>query len=113
VLQEYVVESSLFNYQGSVARVRNKLNSTQLQIVSPADVVLLDNVGSFAPSSGTITLTAFAPGVILSGETFLKFSVLPQNDAVVKPLRNYILDFDSGASVVDGRIDRNETNISL
>ena len=113
VLQEYVVESSLFNFQGSVARVRNKLNSTQLQIVSPADVVLLDNVGSFAPSSGTITLTAFAPGVILSGETFLKFSVLPQNDAVVKPLRNYILDFDSGASVVDGRIDRNETNISL
>lgn len=108
-----VITSSTFEYNGQTGLVVNRLSSNTLQIVTPENVVLLDNVGSYTPSTGKVQFTGFAPGIISSGDSFIKVSARPNNDSVIKPLRNYIIDFDTSRSRTLATIDTNEISVKL
>lgn len=108
-----VITSSTFEYNGQTGLVVNRLGSNTLQIVTPENVVLLDNVGSYTPSTGKVQFTGFAPGIISSGDSFIKVSARLNNDSVIKPLRNYIIDFDASRSKTLATIDTNEISVKL
>lgn len=110
---EHVINSTSFYYDGQISKVVNKLGSTVLQITDLSGNVLLNNVGIYYPDTGHIALDGFAPGVITSGDSYIKFSALPRNDNVIKPLRNFYLDIDASLSYSAAQIDRNETSIAL
>jgi hypothetical protein len=109
----YSITSTSFVYSGVTAKVKNKLNSNKLQIVDANNTPLSDNVGSYNSQSGKISLVGFDPGVISSGDTFIKFSAVPASDDVIKPLRNYYFDIDNSLSFAVANIDRGETSVNL
>ena len=49
----------------------------------------------------------------IEGGGQLKISVVPANQAVVKPLRNYVLSFDESRSNAVAIIDYQDTAVSL
>ena len=109
----YVIESTSFSYNGQKCRIKNALNSTKLQIVTTNNTPVVDNIGSYSPTTGKIILTGFAPGVISSGDTYIKISATPATDEVIKPLRNYYLDIDPSVSFTAATIDRQNTSVAL
>lgn len=106
---EYVVTSSSFYYGTSVCSVKNQLGSTKLRIVDTTGVVKLDNVGYYEPETGKVYLESFAPGMIVSGEAFIKVHARPLNDNAVSPLRNFYLELDEVTSSASAVIDRKGT----
>ena len=90
------VVTSQFTYNSQSAFIRNKLGSSKLQIVSTIGDVLKDNVGSYNPLTGVITISGFQPTAVASTE--LKVSVIPANQATIIPKRNYIIDVDTSVS---------------
>ena len=107
----HMVTSSIFEYQGKVAQIKNVLNSTSLNIQDVDGNILLDNVGEYNPRTGKVSVVGFAPGAFIGGNTFLKVSVVPDNPAVIKPLRNYILRFDATNSSSTATIDNQTTSL--
>jgi hypothetical protein len=107
----YVITSSTFDYDGNTASVKNKLNSNKLQIVSAGGVILVDNVGTYTDTTGTVNLVGFGPGVISGAATEIKISVTPANQSLIKPLRNYIIDIDTQNSYATSVVDRQNTEI--
>lgn len=92
-----VVRSSVFYYSGKVCYFQNKTNSTILEIVDTASgKVILDNIGYYDATDGTITLSNFT-GTIITG-SYIKITAIPANQAVINPLRNNILLYDASAS---------------
>lgn len=109
----YIITSSLFFYNGVTCSIKNKLGTTKLQIVDANNIVIIDNIGQYIPTTGKISLVGFAPGLISSGETFIKINALPANDSVLKPLRNYYFDMDLTTSFASANIDRQTTRVQL
>ena len=111
----FIVETGAFTFEGGqTCVIRNKLSSTKLQVVNITNGnVLSDNIGSYDRLAGSVTITGFTPESILSGQSFLNVKVVPENQATVKPLRNYILKFDADASFAQGTIDTQTTKVSL
>ena len=107
----HMVTSGIFEYQGKVAQIKNVLNSTSLNIQDVDGNILLDNVGEYNPRTGKVSIVGFAPGAFIGGNTFLKVSVVPDNPAVIKPLRNYILRFDATNSSSTATIDNQTTSL--
>ena len=94
---ETIIQSSTFKLTVSgvnylSCKVENLLNSTKLQIVDvgSGDVVV-DNVGSYDPSAGTISLVGFKT----DEAKLLKLSCTPANASAIVPQREYILDYDN------------------
>jgi len=110
--QEYRVTSGRFSIGAITCTLRNKLNTNKLEIVSTAGDVIVDNAGSYEEGSGKVSIVGFNPSSI-DGGTDLKISVVPANQSVVKPLRNYILTFDEAAAAATATIDYQETSVSL
>lgn len=110
---EYRITSTQFIYNGVLCTIKNKLGSTKLQIVDANNSPVIDNIGSYNPTTGKISLVGFAPGLIVSGETFIKINVVPANDNVIKPLRNYYFDIDTSTSFAIANIDRQDTRVQL
>jgi len=110
---DYILTSTSFVYDGSVVTVKNQLGSTKLQLVNANNDVIVDNIGQYTPATGRVQLTGFAPGVISSGDSFIKFSAKPSNDNVLKPLRNYYYDIDNQVSFAAAIVDRQNTAVSL
>ena len=72
-----------------------------MQIVTAAGgTVIKDNLGSYNPDSGLVTLEYFNPTSIARGESLIRLSVVPANQSVVDPTRNERLVFDPDRSVV-------------
>ena len=109
----YRVQSDAFEYAGYPAVIKNRLSSTVLEIVDLDGNVLLDNVGSYSPSNGTVSLIGFNPSQIISGASFIKINVLPQDDSKIEPLRNYILSIDSGKSSATAKPDRQTPSLKV
>jgi len=109
----YVVESGQFSHSSKNASVKNKLNSTTLQIISVDGEVLVDNVGHYTPSTGKINLAGFSPGVISGGLPYISFSVIPTNQSIIKPLKNFIIDLDTNKSYATSVIDRETTKVII
>ena len=80
--------------------------------MSTSGDIIVDNAGNYEEGSGKVNIVGFKPSSI-DGGTDLKISVLPANQSVIKPLRNYVLSFDEAASSATATIDYQETSVSL
>jgi len=109
----YTITSTRFDYNGITSSIKNQLGSTKLQIVDANNNPVVDNIGEYDATRGTICLIGFAPGVIASGDTFIKITAAPANDNVLKPLRNYYYDIDPAVSFAAAIVDRQNTSVSL
>ncbi len=109
----YTIISSVFEYDGTIALIRNKLNSQRLQIQNIDGDVLLDNVGEYLPTKGKVNIVGFAPQAFIGGSEFIKVSAVPLNESVVKPLRNYVLRLDPSISFSTASLDRQDTKLTV
>ena len=111
----YSIESTSFTYGASnkIARIRNKLGTTVLQIVDANSAVIVDTIGEYFTQSGLVSLNAFTPRSILDGTPFIKFTVTPADQSVIKPLRNYLLKADDKTMQVGITVDFQNTNVVL
>lgn len=105
----HIITSTSFTYAGAICSLKNELNSTKIQIIDRDNNVIVDNIGSYAPSTGRVQLNGFAPGVITSGDAFIKVSAVPLSSNSIVPLRNYYLDIDPSISTANAIIDRQNT----
>ena len=105
------VSSSIFQFNGAVASIKNQLNSNRLQIIDVDGNVLLDNVGQYDGVNGKVDIIGFAPEAFIGGDTFIKISVTPDNPSVIRPLRNYILRLDQTETSATARIDRQNNTL--
>lgn len=108
----HTVESSRFTYNGQACVIRNTLNSNTLHIenLSSGNIVL-DNIGSYASATGIVQLISFNPDSIVGEQ--LKLTVLPANQATIRPLRNYIINVDTTTSFSRATIDYQNTKASI
>jgi hypothetical protein len=99
----FIVTSNAFRYNGFTSIIRNKLNSTKLEVINLADFsVVVDNIGSYISSTGIVEIVGFRPSAILSGQNYIKISVVPANQSAVSPQRNEVLEFDLEPSFAAG-----------
>jgi len=95
----YIVTSTKFTYNGVLCELRNRLNSNVLEIVKASDKsVVVDNIGSYNTTAGTVRLEGFAPSAITG--TYLKIAAVPANQSVIAPTRNDIVGYDESRSAV-------------
>ena len=87
--------------------------STILQIVDANSKVIVDNLGAYFPQSGLIQLNNFVPRAIIDGSVNIKLTAIPQDQTVVKPLRNYVLNVSDTNLSVGVNIDYQNTNVVL
>ena len=109
----HIVTSTNFEYDGDIALIRNKLNSTRLQVTNIDGDVLLDNVGEYVPSKGQVNISGFAPEAFIGGSQELKVSVIPLNESIIKPLRNYVIRLDHTKSYATASLDRQDTPLTV
>ena len=98
--QNFIITSNSFTLNGRTCQIRNKLNSNTLQVVATGDnTVIVDNLGSYVPESGVVSINYFTPTSIAGGINYIKLSVLPANQSAIAPVRNNILELDRTASI--------------
>jgi hypothetical protein len=107
------IQTDAFEFNGVPSQIKNRLNSTVLEIVDLDGNVLLDNVGSYSPENGTVTLIGFNPSQVISGQNYIKVNALPQSDGYVAPLRNYILRLDPDRSSATALVDRQTPSLKV
>ena len=99
----YTITSQPFFFNGSVCTLRNVLDSNTMEILNNGTgQIEVDNIGSYSPSDGTITLVGFEP-TLISGD-FIKIVATPANQATIAPQRNNILNYDETASIANAVI---------
>ena len=97
--KDFIIDSSAFNVNNKSAKIRNKLNSNKLQVVTlDGDTVIVDNVGSFDPASGVVSLVGLRPSSIIGGVNYIKIKAVPANQSAIAPQREDILQFDEDPS---------------
>lgn len=107
----HIITTSKFTFAGETCFIRNKLTSTKLEIVNLAGDVKQDNVGSYNPTAGTVSISGFLPTAFEGTE--LKVSVVPANESTIRPLRNYILQLDTAASISQAVVDYQNTATTI
>ena len=96
---ESVITSSRFVYDSKICTLRNApLHSTKIQIIDINSNVVVDNIGSYNPATGTVSLTGFLPESIVSGQDFISVNAIPRDDSVFKPLRNTLITIGSNTA---------------
>jgi len=108
-----IVTTTTFQYNGKVALIKNKLESTILQIYDLNGNVLFNNVGEYRPQDGIVDIVAINPQALLFGVNYIKVSVIPENQSFIKPLRNYILSLDEDVTSATAIIDRQTTTLEI
>ena len=97
--KNFIVDSSSFNIDGIACKIRNRLNSAKLQVVTLDGLTtIVDNVGSFDADNKTLKLVGFKPNSIIGGVNYIKISVVPANSSAIAPERQDILQFDEDPS---------------
>ena len=108
----YKINSTSFTYNSKTCLIKNLLNYTKLQIVDQSDgSVVVDNIGTYNTSKGTIDLVGFKPSAF-SG-VGIEIMVTPANESTIRPLRNYVLELDEDKTTVNSIIDYQNTATSL
>ena len=102
------VNTSTFTFNSQACLIKNRLNSTTLQIQNSTGEIIVDNIGSFSPATGKVNLVGFLPTSV-DNNGVLKVSVRPANESTVRPLRNYIIDIDTSLLTVTTQIDFQNT----
>lgn len=108
---EYIVTSTKFALDDQICIIRNRLNTSVLEIVNLSGGVIIDNAGSYNPSRGLVNIVGFNP-TSFEGE-FIKISVKPANESTIRPLRNYTLNIDESLSFAQANIDYEQLQVSL
>ena len=94
------VTSTPFTFSGKTCIVRNRLNSNILEVFDTVNTeVIVDNIGSYA--TDTVSIVGLQVDAIPSGDTFIKVSVVPENQSFVTPLRQDVLNHDVSNSLVE------------
>jgi len=95
----YIIDSTPFNIDNTAGKIRNKLNSNKLQIVTLDGLTtIVDNVGTFDAATGILSLVGFKPNSIIGGVNYVKISATPANQSAIAPQREDILKFDEDPS---------------
>ena len=95
----YIINSTAFTMGDQTGKIRNKLNSSKLEIVTLDGLtVIVDNVGSYDAATGILTLIGFKPDTVIGGVNYIKISALPSNQSAIAPQRQDILEFDEDPS---------------
>ena len=86
------ITSDRFTFNNITCTLRNKTgHSTTLQIIDQNGKVVVGNIGSYDPTTGTVTLSGFQPQSIASGARYLNITATPADDTNFKPLRNTLI----------------------
>ena len=107
------ITTDAFEYNGTVAVVKNRLSSNQLAVFDLDDNILVDNVGNYDITSGKVSFVGFQPTRLLSGSNDLKITVVPKDDSSIKPLRNYILKLSTEKSSSSAILDRQTATLEV
>jgi len=100
---EFSITSTPFSINGRQCTLRNRLSSNVLEAVeSSTNTVLVDNLGSYNPGAGTISIVALNPSSILGSDNFIKISCVPANQSAISPTRNEVLVYDPDRSFASG-----------
>lgn len=98
---EHIVNSTPFNYVVNgvsyVCTLRNKTNSTQLEIVRPTSngvAVVVDDAGYIDTQLNKLVLLPFRPSNYPDQTNGIRFTVLPLNQNNVKPQRDLLIKID-------------------
>ncbi len=101
--EDTIISSTNFIFRNVNCQIRNKLSSNTLQVINLTDNnVIVDNVGSFSSTGGTINIVGLQVDSITGGQTQIKLSAIPSNQAFITPQRNDILEFDESRSKATG-----------
>jgi len=110
--ENYIITSSRFIYNGNICTIRNKLETYNLELVTTAGEVILNNIGTFTPGNGTVSIVSLNPTSIVGNLSYITITAAPANQGAIKPLRNYILSLDPN-STTRGIIDYQTTRVTL
>lgn len=101
--ENYIITSSYFVIDGDTCYIRNKLGSEKLEVYSVTDgSVVVDNVGSYTPSSGTVSISGLEPDSIIGNVDYIKIKAVPANQSAITPTLNNVLSLDSVDSYSTG-----------
>lgn len=110
--KERIITTTNFTSLGQTCFIRNRLESTTLELIAnESNDVLRDNIGSYDPAKGTVTIS----GIDISAfeGTAIKISATPANQSTIRPLRNYILNIDQDKSSSIAVLDFQNTAVTL
>jgi len=110
---DHTITSSVFKSNGQNVIIKNKLGSTKLQLLDMDNVVKIDNIGSYEPARGTVTLNALTVDENSYVDDVIKISATPANQSTIVPLRNYIITLDSGLSTTRSNLDTGAIKVEL
>lgn len=110
---DHTITSSVFKSNGQNVIIKNKLGSTKLQLLDMNNVVKIDNIGSYEPARGTVTLNALTVDENSYVDDVIKISATPANQSTIVPLRNYIITLDSGLSTTRSNLDTGAIKVEL
>jgi len=101
------ITTTTFTSSGQTCSVRNVLGSTKLELINAlTGAIVKDNVGSYDPETGVVTITGFE---VSAYSTSIKISAVPADQATIRPLRNHILKLDTDKSTATGILDFQNT----
>ena len=96
----YRITSSTFIHKGQNCQVRNQLNTNKLQVINlSTNRAIVDNVGSYNAATGEVTITGLQVDQTIGGVNYIKLAVVPANQSVIRPEREYILNQDVARSI--------------
>lgn len=95
--KEHIITSSAFTLNNKTCILRNKLNSSKLEVFNTVDrEVLVDNVGSY--SVDTVDIVGLKVDSFVGANQFIKVSAKPANQSAITPFRQDIVEFDTDES---------------
>ena len=111
------VYTSQFTYKNKTVFIRNKLDqrvrisaagvspvifetqaTTQLEMVDTAGNIVVDNIGEYNKTTGTVTFYGLNIQSIAGGRNYIKVFAIPANQSVVASVRNNIIKYDKEES---------------
>lgn len=93
-----VLSSTTFTYNGKQGYLKNRNNSTVIDIISvETGKALVSNIGSISTDTGEVKLVGFSPSAFVGNN--VKVSVVPSDESAITPVRNNILEYDSQTSI--------------
>lgn len=96
-----VITSTSFVVNNTSVVIRNKLNSTILQVVAVgSNEVVIDNIGSYDPTARKVEIVSLKLSSINGANSFIKISAIPANQSVIAPVLNDVLKYDAEASAI-------------
>lgn len=110
---DHIITSSVFKSNGQNVVVKNELGSTRLQLLDLNEVVRISNVGYYDPAAGKVHLSSLRIDENSYVGTGLKISATPANQSTIRPLRNYLITYDTESSRTQGFVDYGATKVLL